>query len=526
MLPTVDLAVLLIYLAGVVFFGCWFVRKSNSTAEFTAAGRSLPGWAVGLSIFGTYLSSNTFIGVPGKAFGSNWNAFVFSLSLPIAALIAVRYFVPFYRRSGEISAYHHLEKRFGPWARAYVMILYLLVQMSRVAVILFGVALAMQPLTGWPMPVIIIGAGVLITVYTVMGGIEAVIWTDVVQSIVLTVGAVVVLVVLLMGMPEGPVQAIEIAAEKDKFSLGSFGPSLAESTFWVVLLFGLFENIKNFGIDQSFVQRYHTAKDDRAARKSVWLGALLYVPVSLMFFSIGTAAFSYYQTHPDELQQIRQVTAKDILQSEQTTASVVISEADIAEKAASLTDKEIGDKVLPHFIVNALPPGLAGLLIAAIFAAAMSSIDTSLNSSATIIYSDIWKRYVNPEISERSSMRVLYTTTIIFGLIGTAAALAMIGVKSVLDIWWTLSGAFAGGMVGLFLLGLIVKRAGNTAAKIAVTIGTGIMLWMTFSPKLDDSYVWVRSPFHGFMTIIIGTLSIFLIGLLLARFSESPRESG
>jgi SSS family solute:Na+ symporter len=368
---------------------------------------------------------------------------------------------------------------------------------------------------------IIVAAGVLITLYTVLGGIEAVIWTDVVQSIVLMVGAVAVLVMLLAGMPQGPGQAFTIAVEHEKLSLGGFGPSLAESTFWVVLLYGLCENLKNFGIDQSYVQRYHAARDDRAAARSVWLGALLYVPVSLVFFMIGTAAFGYYQTHPAMLDEVRRAKAVELLRADPAAANQPITEPQIAERAGTLSDSDIGDKVLPHFIVHAMPPGLAGLLIAAIMAAAMSSIDTSLNSSATVVHADIWKRYVNPNIGESASMRVLYGATVLFGVIGTGAALAMIGIKSVLDVWWTLSGTFAGGMVGLFLLGLIVKRAGNAAALAGVVLGTAVMVWMTFSPLLTDAYAHLRSPFHGFMTIVIGTMTIFLVGLAASRLRDN-----
>ena len=191
-LPGIDIAVLAIYLAAVVGLGAWFARRNRTSAHFMAASGMLPGWAVGLSIFGTFLSSTTFIGVPGKAYGGNWNAFVFSLTLPLAAWVAVKYFVPFYRASGEISAYHHLEKRFGPWARSYARACYLLTQLARVGAILFGVSMALHALTGWSLPAIIIGAGVAVTLYTLFGGIEAVIWTDVIQSLVLLAGAVVI----------------------------------------------------------------------------------------------------------------------------------------------------------------------------------------------------------------------------------------------------------------------------------------------------------------------------------------------
>ena len=165
-LPAIDILVLILYLAAVVGLGCWLSRQNRTTNDFMAAGGTLPGWAVGLSIFGTYLSSNTFIGVPGKAYDGNWNGFVFSLSLPLAAWVAVKWFVPFYRRTGEISAYHHLEKRFGPWARTYALACYLLTQLARVGTILFGVSLGLSALTGWSVPVIIVAGGIAVTVYT------------------------------------------------------------------------------------------------------------------------------------------------------------------------------------------------------------------------------------------------------------------------------------------------------------------------------------------------------------------------
>jgi len=488
-LPAVDIAVLLVYLAGIVCFGCWFVRKSRSTNEFMAAGRSLPGWAVGLSIFGTYVSSISFLANPGKSYGGNWNPFVFGLSLPIAALVAVRFFVPFYRRSGEISAYNHLEQRFGPWARTYAVICYLLTQLARMGTIMYLVALALAPLTGWPVLTIIAITGVLVTVYTLLGGIEAVIWTDVVQSIVLTGGAVLCVVMILIGMPEGPAQVFTIAAQNDKFSLGSFGASLAEPTFWVVLTYGLVINLQNFGIDQSFVQRYITAKSDRAAARSVWLGALLYLPISALLFFIGTGLFAFYTAQPDLLPS---------------------------------TAAEKPDTVFPHFIVSQLPAGVTGLLIAAVFAAAMSSVDSSLNCSATLFLQDIYKRYIRRrvEVGERESMRVLYLTTLVWGAAGTLTAMAMIRVRSALDAWWELAGIFSGGMLGLFLLGLISRRAKNAAAATGVLIGVLVILWMSLSARWG-----LPNPFHSFMTIVVGTLTILLVGLLVSRFSSSSRGS-
>ncbi len=481
-----DIAVLAVYIAAVVAFGCWFVRKSGTTKGFMIAGGALPAWAVGLSLFGTFLSSNTFIGVPGKAFGGNWNAFVFSLSIPIAAWIGVKYFIPFYRRSGEISAYHHLEHRFGPWARTYAVICYLLTQVARVATIMLGVSLALHTLTGWSVIGIILVTGVLVTLYTLLGGIEAVIWTDVIQSIVLSLGALLVVGLLLAGHPDGPGGAIAFASEHGKFSLGGFGPSLQTSTVWVVLIYGIFINLNNFGIDQNYVQRYHTASSARAAAKSLWMGAILYVPVSLVFFFIGSLLFSYYTAQPELLAK---------LQTEATTNP--------------------SDQAFPHFIANFMPPGVSGIILAALLAAAMSTIDTSLNSSATITLTDIYKRYVRPQADEAHSMRVLHVATVIWGVIGTSAAIAMVG-RDILDTWWKLSGMFAGGMLGLFLLGLISRRAGNAAAATGVVLGLLVIFWMSFSPESALPEV-LHSPFHSNMVIVVGTLTIFLVGLCIGK---------
>ena len=529
-LPAADVFVLLLYLAAVVGFGCWFVRRSRTTEGFMAAGRSLPGWAVGLSIFGTYLSSNTFIGVPGKAYGSNFNSFVLSLSLPIAALVAVWFFVPFYRRSGEISAYHHLEKRFGPWARTFAVICYLLMQVARMGSIMLGVSLGLHALVGWDMATIIVGTGFLVTLYTLLGGIEAVIWTDVVQSIILMIGAAAITLLLLFGMPGGPAEVFTIAHAHGKFSLGSFGPGITESTFWVVLVYGVVINLNNFGIDQSYVQRYHTARSDREAVRSVWLGALLYLPISLVFFFIGAALFAYYNHEQEDRRAMLRAVEKQVAAAELAQQGVNPGQpgyrTKLAAKAATLKPAQIGDKVLPHFIVNKLPEGMAGLLIAAIFAAAMSSIDTSLNSSATIVLSDIYKRYFRRHATERESMRVLHLATLAFGALGTGVAVALIGVQSVLDAWWLLSGIFVGGMLGLFLLGLISRRATNPAAVAGVVAGVLVTAWIVFRLSVPQSWDWPPSPIHEFLIPVAGTATILLVGLLVGRFSaeRGPRQ--
>jgi SSS family solute:Na+ symporter len=488
-----DLVVFLAYLIGTTLFGCWFVLRSRSPEGFMVARRGLPTWAVGLSIFGTFVSSISFLALPGKAYKDNWNPFVFSLSLPVAAWLAVRFFVPFYRASGDISAYTHLERRFGSWARIYAVVCYLLTQIVRMGMIMYLVALALSPLIGWSLPTIILLTGGAVVLYTLVGGMEAVIWTDVIQSVVLIAGAVACVAVLLMGMPEGPSQLFRIASENDKFSLGSFGSSVGTQTFWVVLLYGLTINLQNFGIDQNYVQRYAVAKSERSAAQSVWMGALMYLPVSAVFFFIGTGLFAYYRANPGLL---------------------------------SPNIRADSNAVFPHFIVNQLPPGLTGLVIAAIFAAAQSTLSSSMNSSATLILCDFYRRYFRPGANDRQSMIVLYAASFSIGALGTGMALGLTQIEgAALDIWWKFSGIFSGGMLGLFLLGMISRRAGKPAAITGVILGLLVICWMTFSPQWTGGCEWLRSPFHEFLISVFGTLVIFLTGFLAGLFLRAPDAS-
>ncbi|MFA5818895.1 MAG: sodium:solute symporter [Bacteroidales bacterium] len=494
-LSVLDLIVFIALTFGNVIFGASFFFKNKTSGQFTAGGGKLPAWVVGMSIFATFVSSISFLALPGKAYMSNWNAFVFSLSIPIASILAVKFFVPLYRGLGSISAYNYLEIRFGAWARIYASTCYILTQLMRTGAILLLLALPLNALFGWNIKTVIIVTGIAVTVYSMLGGIQAVIWTDAIQGIILIVGAVVCAIILTFSMPEGPGQVFEIAAANNKFSLGSFGTSLKDSTFWVVLIYGLFINLQNYGIDQNYVQRYMTTSSEKEAKSSALFGSLLYVPVSIVFFYIGTALFAYYTAQPDLL-------------------------------PAELKVPGAGDKVFPHFIVNGLPAGVTGLLIASIFAAGMSTVATSLNGTATIILSDYYKRYFNKEADEKSSMKILYSSSLIFGILGIIIALALVGVESVLDAWWGLASIFSGGMLGLFLLGYLSKKVRNIDAVIGVIIGALIIIWMSLSPIYftEGNLLAFRSPFHSNLTIVFGTLAISLIGFVLMKLFSTNKK--
>jgi len=496
-----------------ILVGIYFSRKNKNSEQFTKASGLIPGWAIGLSIYATFLSSNTFLGVPGKAFGGNWNAFVFSISMPLAAWIASKYFVPFYRNTGEISAYTHLENRFGAWARVYAVVCFLLTQLARMGSIFFGIALSLQALTGYSMQVIMVVMGICIIFYTVLGGIEAVIWTEVVQAVVKTFGALLILYLIITNMPGGVSKIAEIGHAAGKFSLGSFKPDFIGSSFWVVLLYGFFINLNNFGMDQNYIQRYHTASSSKAASKSIWLCVWLYIPASLLFFVIGSCLYAYYEVNPGLVQSIKHQVAVERL-------PVHASEAEILKLQSALKPADYGDKIMPHFMVTKIPVGLVGLIVSAILSAAMSTISSGMNASATVFSVDIYKRYIKPDVTEKQNLSLLHIATVGFGLLGMIAGIAMIGVKSILDVWWELSGIFAAGMLGLFLLGIVSRQTKNHEAIIATMIGIAIIIWMTFSSLLPQQYEMLRNPLHKNMIIVVGTLTIFLTGIILTKIEK------
>lgn len=472
----IDIIVFLLFTGGVVAFGCSFFKKKGTSEEFTSAGRSLPGWVVGMSIFATYVSSISYLGYPGKAFSGDWNAFVFSLSIPIASYFAARYFVPSYRSQDSISAYSFLENRFGPWARIYASSCYLLTQIARTGSILYLLALPMNVLLGWHIQTIIVVTSVAIVLYSMLGGMKAVIWTEAIQGIILIGGALVCMFILLFDMPGGPVQTFSIAMEDGKFSLGSFGSSLSESTFWVCLIYGIFTNLQNYGIDQSYVQRYHTAKNEKEAKFSALFGGYLFIPVSAVFFMIGTGLYAFYKVHP-----------------------------------GILPDGVGADYVFPFFIVNELPVGLTGLLIASIFAAGMSTIATSVTSSSTIILTDYYQRF-RKHAGNRERMLVLKLSSVGVGVAGILVAFAFMSVQSALDAWWALASIFSGGMLGLFLLGYISRKARNFDAVLGVVCGVILVCWIVISPFV-----------HANLAIVFGTLLIFLVGFLSANLLNKRR---
>lgn len=478
---TLDLAILILYLVGVTVFGCsfYFKKSAKGAAGFVAGSGNVPSWAIGLSIFATLVSSISFLALPAKAFATNWNALVFSFAVPLCAVIAALAFVPLYRNLHSVSAYAFLEERFGAWARMYGSVCFLVMQTARSGVILYLLALLLRTLFGWSVPTIILVVGLTTCIYSMLGGVLAVIWTDAIQSIVLIAGTVLCIGVLVFTMPDGFPHAIGRIWSEGKVSLGSFTlTDWASETFWVTFVYAVFINLQNLGIDQSYTQRYISAKSVGDAVKSVCFGSFLYLPVTACFVVIGTLLWAYYAGRPGSLPE---------------------------EIAA------VGDSVFPYFIVHALPVGVTGLLVAAIVAAAMSTVSATLNSGATVIMEDWYKRYVRRGATERTCVMTLRVSTVLLGLASIAVAFAVIGVESALSTWWMLQSVLSGGMLGLFLLGCFSARVSSAQAGIATALGVLTVAWVVFGQK----------ALHSNLSIVLGTLVLFASGIIFAAVRRS-----
>ena len=481
-ISSIDYFIIVIYILLTTAFGAWFIKRSGNMQGFTLAGKIIPGWAIGLSLMATYLSSISFLANPGKSYASDWRPFVFSLTLPIAIWIAAKWFIPLYRNQVKTTAYEYLEQRFALWARLYMGTAYILLQIGRFAVVLYLTALALAALLDIDIKVLILGLGFLTIIYTLLGGFAAVIWTDVIQSIVLFFGGLLCLFLLLSNMPGGWEQLSTTAGREDKFALGSMDFDLVIQGFWVIFIFGIVENLKNFSVDQNYIQRFLSASSEAEAKKALWLGGLLYIPVSALFFMIGTALFVYYLNVP----------------------------ADLPAKA---------DQIFPYFIVHELPTGLVGLVIAGVLAAGMSTLDSSLNSSATVFTIDFYKRVFKKDADDQSQLKMIRIATALIGILATLASLVMINAKTALDVWWQMSAIFGGGMLGLFLSAVLIPKLQSRQAMVATITGLVFVAWATGSKLWFADASW-GFGLHTMMIGVIGTLLIVTTSYVLKVFSH------
>ncbi|MFN3166208.1 MAG: sodium:solute symporter family transporter [Phycisphaeraceae bacterium] len=463
----INYAVLITYLLAMVGVGFWFMRFNQNTNDYFRGGQNIPWWAAACSIYATMLSSLTFVGLPSKTFAQDWTYFMGNMMIIAVAPIAVFIALPFFRRIDATSAYEYLELRFNVWVRLFGSLSFSLFHLFRMAVVMSLTGLALAATTPLSPAQSVVIMGILCIVYCTLGGIEAVIWTDTIQTAVLLGGGLLALVMLLIGAGG---EGLDAAWDAGKFNLAHFNLDVtsAQIALWVILIGAIGQNLSSYTADQAVVQRYMTTPDEKRAARSIWMNAALVLPGSVLFFGLGTALFAYYHQHPEQLDPTRGT-----------------------------------DQVLPYYIATQMPVGLAGLIIAGVFAAAQSTVSTSMNSTATTVVTDFLRRF-DVCRSERGYLRAAQALTVLIGVTGTGIGLFFVNpeIKSLFDEFLKIIGLFMGVLGGLFVLGVVTQRANGPGAFVGAVVGAGVMFCL-------GSYTEV----NGYLYTSIGITTCFVVGL-------------
>jgi len=489
----IDYAIIAVSFVLSIVVGLWFAKRQKNTANYFKASGKIPAWAIGMSILATLISSVTFLAYPGEGYSSNWILLVQGLMVPIVLIFIVSVIVPLFRKVIRLSAYEYFEKRFGFVARLYTSLGFALNHFSKMGTVFYLLALALSSMAGFDTVTTIWVVGLTIILVTMIGGIEAVIWLDVIQGFMLIGGGVLALLIIIFSVDGGPSAIWKVAAENGKIGFGPFDLEFVNLTFIVMALNGVFYAIQKYGTDQTIVQRYLTAKSDKDAVKASLMGVLLSVPVWALFMFIGTALFSYYQISGD-------VLPPDI-------------------KA---------DEVFPFFIVSKMPVGVVGLILAALIAAAFSSLDSDLNCLSAICLEDYYLRW-KPNSNEKHKMAMskIFIVAAGLGAITVALIYVHLGGEGVLGIIFTLYAIFSGGIAGMFLLGIFSRRANKKGMYFGILASILFTLYalLTSTPigvegkeTLLVDLGKMNFPHHKYMIGVYSHLVLMVVAYIASLF--------
>ncbi len=475
----INYGVIGLYLLAMVGIGVYFSNKGKrfakngkGTEQFFKGGGNIPWWAAGISIFATALSAITFLSIPAKSFSTDWSMLVFNFTIILAVPIVIHFYLPFFRKLSVASAYEFLEQRFSRSIRYMASAFFITFMFARVAIVLFLPSLALNAVTGMDIYLCIVLMGVVTIAYCTMGGIEAVVWGDVIQGFVLVGGAFVALGYMIWGVDGGLTTVIDTVVSDNKINMFNFEFDWSKPLFWTVLIGGLANTLLTYTSDQSVIQRYISVKDSSSARKGIWLNGIVSIPVSVLFFAIGTAMFVYFKHTPQEL-------------------NISMSNT---------------DSIFPHFIMTRMPAGLAGLLIAAVFAAAMSTLSSNINSASTVVVEDFYRKF-KKDTTDAQRMRFARVSGLIIGSLGVGMAimLATFNIASLWDQFNLFLGLLTSGVGGLFMMGIFTKRIGTRSALCGFVGSMALILWLNSGGE-------VSFLLYGF----VGLAGSFVVGYLMS----------
>jgi len=492
----IDTVIIIISVLFTIGTGLYFSRRQKSSDRYFAGSKTIPAWAIGISIFATLLSSVTFLAYPAAAFKSNWILLVQGLMVPIVLVGLIGFIVPLYRKVIRLSTYEYFERRFGIFARIYSSMAFMLTHFSKMGTVLYLVSIALSSFTHFPVLTVMLCLSIVIIAITMLGGMEAVIWMDVVQGGFLVGGGLLCLGILLFRPEGGPMVTLHQAFNMGKIDVGPYNFSLSKLTFWVMVINGAFYALQKYGTDQTIVQRYLAAKSDKDAKKAAYIGVFASVAVWTLFMLIGSLLFVFYHTG-----------------------------------TATLPKGMLADQVFPYFISTQLPVGVVGLVLSALVAAALASLQSDLNCLSAIGVEDYFQR-LKPDCTDKQRLNAGRILVLLAGVIMISVAYLYVQWQGegVLGIVFGLYAIFSAGIVGIFLLGLLSRRAN----KQGLYFGVGACVLFTAyavltTTKIGDNLILdlgkFNFPHHKYMLGVYSHLIVLIVGYVASLFFKSePAE--
>jgi SSS family solute:Na+ symporter len=485
-----NLLIIGLYLACIFAIAFHFRRGQTDPKKYYLGDSKLPAWAIGISLMATIISSVTFLAYPGAGFSENWILLVQGLMLPPVVLSILWFIVPVYRQFIGISAYEYFEKRFGYGARFYAALAFLGAHFSKIGFIVYLMAMAVGQMTRLNVYETIILVGAVATAAALIGGLQAVVWTEVVQGFVLVGGGVLCAIVLLFKPTGNPHDVLHLAHAAGKMSLGPYDFTLAKRTFWVLALNGIFYSLQKYATDQTVVQRFLAAKSDRAAIRASLLGMALCVPVWTLFMFIGTGLWTFYQLTGRPLPPMKP------------------------------------EAVFPYFIRTELPPGVIGFVIAALISSALSSLQSDLNCLSAVCVEDFYRR-LRPAASSQNRLRVGKVIVAVAGVAAVVAAClyARLGERNVLANIFDIYAIFSGGIAGLFALAFFTTRANRGGAAFGIVACILFTAWtfLTSHGLLNLGRFNYTQP--QLMVGVYSHLVLFAVGYIASFLFVSRQDS-
>ena len=552
----VDWAIIAAYLTWVIYDGLKRSKDTDAVEGYFLAGRSLPWWAVGLSVMATQMSAITLVGTTGQGYADGMRFVQFYFGLPVAMIILSVTLVPFFYRAKVFTAYEYLERRFDAKTRVLAGLLFLVSRGLAVGVIISAPAVVLSIVLGWNLALTALAIGVPTTLYTMFGGVQAVTWADVKQMVVIVGGVGTAVTLLVLGLPDGVEvgEVLQIAGATGRLTTIDFTFDLSETyTFWSGLLGGLFLMLGYFGCDQSQVQRYLTAQSVDAGRRSLLMSAFWKIPLQALILLTGVFVFIFYlfneppmlfnPAHETQVRsgaraadyaelearfraafEERRAAAEALMAAQRDGNAATIADrregfvasqeqiSDIRANAVGLVQEVSGDAaysdvnyVFPTFITTRLPIGLVGLLIAAVLAAAMSSIAAELNALSATTVIDFYRRHVRPGSSDRHYLLVSKLATAFWGVFATIFALYAANFGSLIEVVNRVGSYFYGSLLGVFVLAIAFRRATANGAFWGLFAG---MVAVGFVEATSNvSYIWYN---------VVGTLAVVVVGLAVS----------